>query len=327
MFIVFYFIALSHIGDSKEIELDGLLSLQYLNLSLKSVERFSARNLPALKHLTLESKKLNKSLSTQIFVHLSNIKKLEIKGIFSDINIDDLVNLEKLSISGSIDKNFNFDLLKNVCNHLKELTIINSHFDQETISKLFYCVNFPNLFKLIMKRVSLKLEKKLFESFPNLKSLSIIDNPMYFNTLQIDNDAFSDLTNLVCLDLRKNYFDTINQEYFSGLINLEILDLSLNRIKCIEANTFSALKNLKKLDLSYNQLSKLNPQSFDGLGNLIYLNLGNNKLTYFHTRHFDCIYNIRKITITTTLTNNDEFLALIKEIKEKRRETKKKRLI
>lgn len=240
-------------GDSEEIELDGLSSLEYLFLGLDSVKRFSVRNFPSLKHLVLYTKQLNKSLSTQIFGNLTNIKELEVKGVFSDINLDYLVNLEKLAISGKIVYDLNFDLLKNLCKHLTELSINITNFDDQISSKLFQFHYFPNLVKLCLIGCKIKkLEKKLFDRFPMLQSLSITFNK---ELLQISNDAFSNLTNLIHLDLSWNIIESINQIQLSGLIKLETLLLSNSRIESIEENSFSSLKSLNELVLRVNNLS------------------------------------------------------------------------
>ena len=110
----FFFTVLVH--EYEEIELDGISSLQHLFLRINSEKGLSVRNLPSLKHLDLLVKKLNRSISEQLFENLLNIKKLVIIAeVFSDINLDYLVNLVNLTISGEIDEGFNFELFENIC--------------------------------------------------------------------------------------------------------------------------------------------------------------------------------------------------------------------
>lgn len=236
--------------------------------------------------------------------------------------MDDLVNLEKLSISGQIEENFNFDLFRNLCNRLKDLSICKMNIDNEKLAKLFQSHNFPNLEKLKIAYCEItKLEKKLIEGFPTLQSLTII-NPYENSNKQlrvIKNDAFSNLTNLVSLNLHGNSIETIDQRNFSGLINLNTLVLSFNRIESIENNTFSDLNNLKKLDLSDNKLSILNPKSFIGLENLEYLDLKSNKLKYFDLKNIDHISNVKKIVLLNNpILNRNDILTLNKSEKTKR---------
>ena len=307
-------IALSHDNGSEEIGLDGLTSLKYLYLSLDSVERFSARNLPSLTHLNLSSKHFNNSISMQIFENLSNIKELELNGVFSDINLDDLVNLEKLSISGEIDQDFNSGLFKNICNNLQELSINIRNLDDEIMSELFYGLNYPYLVKLdLMYSKITKLDKELFDRFPMLESLNIT----YNNELrEIDDDAFSSLTNLVYFDLRRNCIDSINHKQFSKLISLKSLNLSYNKILFIEEKSFSNLNNLANLDLSANSLLTLNPKSFIGLGNLKFLNLSSSVFRYFDLSIPDNFANFEKINLTRSrITNRDEIRSKYDESK------------
>ena len=49
------------------------------------------------------------------------IEELHLHGNFSNFNLDSLVNLRELSIAGYIDKSFNFELFKNLCNQLENL--------------------------------------------------------------------------------------------------------------------------------------------------------------------------------------------------------------
>ena len=302
-------------------DLDGLLALEYLHLSLKSVKIFSVKNLPSLKYLKLYAKNLNKSISTRLFGNLSSIRELEINGeLFSDINLDDLVNLGKLSIYGKIDDEFNLELFKIICNHLQELSISFCNISNEQIAELFYGYNFPYLVKLDInhcKKIT-TLEKEVFEGFPMLQSLSITSNE---ELREIDNDAFSSLTNLVDLNLSCNCIVSINEKHFSELINLKTLDLKSNRMELIEGNAFSNLKNLVNLDLRSNRLLTVNPQLFLGLINLKYLDLSFNRLRYFELSIFDYICNINHIKLTPNyMCNLDEISTFIKSANEGRKE-------
>lgn len=87
----------------------------------------------------------------------------------------------------------------------------------------------------------------------------------------IDDDAFSNLKQLVRLDLKSNLL--LKSHYFSELINLEYLILSNNRLEFIEKDVFSNLKNLREIDLSNNHLSVLDKKLFIGAPNFtIFIN-------------------------------------------------------
>ena len=255
----------------KEIELDGLFSLESLHLSLHSLEQFSARNLTSLKCLRLDIKNPIDDRMSLIFENLTSLKELVINGVFSNLNLDSLVNLDKLELYGSINQEFNYELLKNLCEHLQKLSICCSNIDDEQISELFYGHKFPCLLKLTIESSRItKLEKKLFDGFPMLQSLNI----SYNEELRIiDYDAFSSLTNLVNLYLHDNCIERLDYRTFSKLVNLVTLNLSNNFIMSIEEETFSNLKNLIKLDLTRNRLIISYSRTFYGKDILKKLNL------------------------------------------------------
>ena len=286
-------IGLSRIADSNEFELDGLSSLEILDVRLESIERISLRNLPSLKHLVWKSNKLN-----------------------LNINLDDLINLEKVKISGRIDNGlyFNFGIFKKICNHLQELSLSLSNISNEQITELFHGLNFPALVKLhIQKSEVTKLEKRMFKGFPMLQSLTINENS---KLRRIESDAFSSLTNLIELNLDRNSIDSINQKHFSRLIKLNILNLYNNRIGYIKEKAFSNLKNLTKLSLGGNCLRELNPHSFIGLENLKSLDLSDNRLKKFDLSIIDYIGKIEKIALLHNSISNE------KEIEERFKDSK-----
>ena len=241
-------------------------------------------------------------MSKEIFKNLSNlssIKELQIIGNFSGINFKNLVNLEKLSITCNFSKYFG--LFKNLRQHLRlqELSINIKNLNDKNIIKLFAGNKFPSLVKLDIEHSKMtKLEKKMLEGFPMLRSLSITQSK---KLRIIDADAFSSLTNLVHLNLSWNSIETINQRNFSGLINLETLILSCNSIDSIEKRSFSSLKKLIELNLCFNKLSILNPKVFIGLRNLKKLNLKNNMLTDFDFSKLEYYCNIDKNNLISNL--------------------------
>ena len=296
-----------------DIELDGLSSLTYIYSYITSLERFSARNLKSLKKFHLVFGGLvNDNMLTNIFKYLSNIDSLFLDGYFSNFNLDCLVNLEKLSLSGSIRNDFNFSLFKNLCDQLQELSI-NLNFNDWQIIKLFDGHIFTNLQALKIKSsLMTRLEKKMFQGFPMLQTLIIAYNEKLG---EIDSDAFSSLRNLVHLQLNNNSIKKIDHRTFSAL-DLETLDLSENLIESIDANTFSNLKSLKKLDLSSNrQLSILHHQSLLGLENLTKLNLTHNNLSVFDIRILD-IGKIKEINICINNLSSDQKTEILKAAKD-----------
>ena len=162
-----------------------------------------------------------------------HIEQLYLRGEFSYFNLDNLVNLKVLSLYGSINESFNFDLFKNLCNRLEDLNIILNNFDEKIFSKLFDGNKFSKLKSFSIRNYNMKrLKKEFINRFPNIYQLFISD----CNLEEIEADAFSNFRHLCCLDL------------------------SQNQLKFIEKDTFSNLKNLQKLDLSENKLTNLSKE-------------------------------------------------------------------
>ena len=236
-------------------------------------------------------RKLELNLQTPINLfklieYLPYIEILVLWGKFSYFNLDSLSNLKSLDLFGRIMDDFNVHLFDNLCNHLEDITISCSNFDDKCIEKLFYGRNFPYLtrFHLTESLSNIKLEKKLFDKLGMLQKLAIFQN-QYLRI--IDNDLFSNLIELKELHLSDSFIKFIDKTLFSNLINLKTLRLDGNRIESIEENCFLNLHNLEYLDLSCNKLTSLSSKLFVGLDNLKELNLNHNKLVNFDLDIFD----------------------------------------
>ena len=187
----------------------------------------------------------------------------------SDFNLDNIIHLQELSLNGSLDKDFDYDLIKNLCNQLTDLTINCSNFDDESMNKLFVDHHFPNLSKLrIMNTKITKLGTDFNSRFQQLRDLTIYNN----REIRIDCDTFSSLKQLTRLKLTENYFTIdVDKKAFSELTNLEYLKISGKFI--IKEFMFTNLKNLTHLDLSNTRLDMLILPLFFGLEKLEILNL------------------------------------------------------
>ena len=98
------------------------------------------------------------------------------------------------------------------------------------------------------------------------------------NISVITADAFSSLSNLTTLILRRNYLHNLDWEAFKGLGHLENLDAGYNALTVLRNNTFQELKNLRKLDFTKNYISVVQKDAFRGLTSLVVLNMTRNKL-------------------------------------------------
>lgn len=216
-------------SNSVKFNLEGLSSLKTLHLGTNTAKvDFSIKNLPSLSKFSLSiSGTIDEDIVRGLFEQLPYIQELHLKGNLSFFNLDILVNLKKLVLSGTIDEKFNFELFNNLCNQLEDIRIYLTNININIYIKLFVGHTFPFLvyFSLSFLRIR-RFKKEFMNGFPKLKQLNISECKIQV----IEHDSFKSL-----------------EQLFS-------LNLSNNLIVLIEENAFSNLKNLKQVDLSYNNL-------------------------------------------------------------------------
>ena len=197
----------------------------------------SMNKLSSLTRLFLSiSGTIDEDVVTRLLEQVQHIQELFLDGNLSYFNLDHLVNLKRLSLSGSINENFNFEIFKNLSGQLEDITIGLSNIDGDFV-KLVDSYSFPYLVEFSAKLFKIRrLKKKFLDRFPKLRHLTI---------------AYSNI-------------EVIEHDSFSNLEQLSLLDLSRNRIGFIEKNAFSSLKNLLAVDLSRNRLTIFDPK-FIGL--------------------------------------------------------------
>lgn len=209
------------------------------------------KNLPSLSNFSLSiSGTIDENIVIKLCEQLPSIQELELKGNLSFFNLDNLVNLKKLILTGIIDEKFNFELFKNLCNQLEDIQISLSNINEKTYRKLFVGYTFPHLVDITLNFLETYVLKKQFiNGFPMLKNLSIYD----CNISVIDNDSFSNLEQLC------------------------FLELSFNQIQFIKKNAFLKLKNLQQVNLFGNYFIQIDPKSI-GLRESAILYIENNDL-------------------------------------------------
>ena len=118
--------------------------------------------------------------------------------------------------------------------------------------------NFIDLSELEIKN----LPDQIFEGFEKLKHLSLGNNQLS----SINATIFAPLKSLVSLDLSYSLspeeFDedelfALEEDVFTNLTNLQLLDLSGNQIEFLPDGILDGLYNLEALNLSYNLLALL----------------------------------------------------------------------
>lgn len=137
--------------------------------------------------------------------------------------------------------------------------------------------NLPStLYRLHLK--SNKLEKipaGAFDNLPNLRELYLQNNLL--SNEGMDNETFSQLSSLECLDLSNNNLSVVPK----GLPrNLVLLHLEKNSIRSIPGDALTSVRNLEYLLLHNNKLRSrsIHPAAFLGLKKLHTLHMYNNLL-------------------------------------------------
>ncbi|XP_077439905.1 podocan isoform X2 [Vanacampus margaritifer] len=134
----------------------------------------------------------------------------------------------------------------------------------------------PSLYRLHLK--SNKLEKipaGALDSLQNLRELYLQNN--FLSNEGMDNETFSQLNSLECLDLSNNNLSVVP----NGLPrNLVLLHLEKNAIRSIPADALNSVRNLEYLLLHNNKLRSrfIHPAAFQGLKKLHTLHMYNNQL-------------------------------------------------
>ena len=194
---------------------------------------------------------INNDSCTKLFESFSNIEVLSLDGNFSNISFDSFTNLKGLLICGSLLNNFNFDLFKNICNQLEHLKIAFYNIDDENMFKLLNGKNFPYVSKLEINNSKMtRLEKKLFDRFPMLRSLDVNSN----NDLKtIDKDAFWNLKKLKYLSIsNSDKLSELDSELFSRLENLEKLNLRQNKLTRFDLKIMNYIVKVNEINLENN---------------------------------------------------------------------------
>ena len=238
--------------SSIEYNIEGLSSLKRLYLEANTVEvDLSMKNLPSLTNFSLSFYgTIDEKIVTRLLDQIPYIEELHLGGHLSFFNLDSLVNLRVLSLFGVIKKNFNFELFKNLSKQLEDINIRFFEIYETTLFKLFDGYNFPYIVDFTLRCFNInRLGKEFLDRLPKSRNFKIIDSEIEI----IESDSYSNMQQIISLDL------------------------SRNRIKLIEKNAFSNLKNLQTLNLSYNRLTNVD-RNFIGLGNSVEVNIEKNYL-------------------------------------------------
>ena len=208
----------------------NIKSIQKINLSNNNIEQLIFNKTKGLIELELDNNKLNylsfnsNDKSFEYLMYLS-VNENKLKAID---NINNLINLEYLSLSVNELKTINFSKLTK----LKYLQMKSNLLEKFTVNKSNQLLQYIDL------------------SFNNISSLTIMGECSSVKNLIVDNNKliginFGEINNI-------NVNNNINNNKFQ---NIELLDISFNLINDIKFLIF--FKNVQKLNISFNNIDNL----------------------------------------------------------------------
>ncbi len=214
---------------------------------------------------------------------------------YCDLTYLNLLRLSRVQTEGVLEP-FAFSRLKKMDNELQlcgsALTGI-SH-------DAFACVtNLKNLF-LCDNKIQY-LSHEVFSHLSGLQQLLLNNNSLDIMPAWI----FRSNLDLVYLNASYNMLQTLDGR-FTDLPQIVYLDLSHNRIRSIRNSTFSYCDKLQRLYLQYNNLSEIEPSAFVSVHSLQILNLAHNRLTYVSEHLFADMTSLSELYLNNNLISQIE---------------------
>lgn len=299
-----------------------ILDLSANQLSSEWINSATFKGLYRLTMLDLAGNKLTK-IEPAIFKDLKNIETIKLNDNhlrhIEDKTFMGLIKLHSLTLS----TNRLLTVRPNVFTGLQGLKLLSidfnriSKFDQRTF---LHC---PKIEELFLNGNKLDKIPTGLGDMAGLRSLDLGENQIK----TLDNESFSEMTNVYGLRLTENYIETIRCGVFDKMTSLQILNLSRNKIRHIEIGAFDNNQNLQAIRLDGNQLKNIS-MLFVKLPNLVWLNMSENQLDEFdyamipaqlqwldiHANRVKKLGNYFEIESQLALTNFDASSNLLTEI-------------
>ncbi|KAI4497091.1 hypothetical protein M0802_007837 [Mischocyttarus mexicanus] len=128
----------------------------------------------------------------------------------------------------------------------------------------------------------------VLKQFKNLKIVSF----QYVKINELAERAFTDLPEVIQINLNRNTIEVLNKYVFANMENLKVINLDDNRISEINRDVFVNLPNLETIYLNSNNITIIHDKAFKYLINLQELQLSSNQIGVI-TR--DCFHGLRNL--------------------------------
>lgn len=171
---------------------------------------------------------------------------------------------------------------------------------------------------LVIDRCKLRqIPARAFESFKDLKRLHVTTYNSEWSamTMELNEEAFAGLNELVELNLSNNNIWSTKTETFCSLYSLKVLNLTNNHLQNIKTIGFSdslreqnlSLRTcnlvIETLDMSYNDLIVVNDNSLSKLRSLSKLLLQNNALSNLEGGAFEGLLSLEVLNLSSNFMN------------------------
>ncbi|VVC95459.1 unnamed protein product [Leptidea sinapis] len=278
--------------------------LEYLNLDFNEISEIPGTatpwtRFPKLKELRLSYNNLSE-IESESIAHFTELQSVDLSyNIIRNVNeasFFNLSSLEYLNLVGNVMERIADGAFMNIPK-LEVLNIQNNYLSEFSTRCLVNCSKYVllsvnassnhivSLFggdKVDIHIIDLSynflesLSRQFFESAVSIKQIYLSHNQL----VQIDNNAFGSLHNLLILNMQYNNISIIRRRVFADMISLQLLDVSHNSISQLAVDQFSNLRRLRQLNLANNRLKGF-PRDIFKNTMLEYLDVSNNQLRLF----------------------------------------------
>lgn len=265
--------------------LNGLVSLNLLNLSKNNISSWSAINPRTLLEPTvlLTELSLAENPLTSFSTNDESLLIVSDSLQFLDLSFCKITKITGQQVLQGMKSLQHLNLAHNQIRSVADLisdTLITINLSHNRLTSLL-----PNMLQSLTAltfidlsrnhRISLLNKQGEYVQSETLKKIDL----SYCNMDEIELEGFQGLKNAV---LRGNMIRSLTKDSFVNTKMLESLDLSQNAINSVEFGAFKKLKHLKNLNLAFNMIPKLERDTFKDNELLTRLDLSRNTISRFN---------------------------------------------